>query len=959
MSYLIHLGRFFCFALMLLSASARAQNPGFEDNLTGWSNNGIGTRTVITSSTNFRSGLKALQLSTTSTIDAKVFSPSFSVTVPATGTNYITVMAYVKGAAPAEVTVGMYDNTLSLETKSTTVYTPTSSFTLIQATFPATNGSVYYPYLYNRSTTGANASVIFDDVIIYTSTSSTTDITAPTAPNTFTTSISGTAITLGFSAGTDAQSGIDGVLIVRRNGGAIPTNQTALQQVWFSTNSLIGPTTPGGSFTVVYNGAALTSYTDNPGATGIYTYYVYMRDKAYNYTTSSTAARIFVFNGTSLSSSVANNCAVDAIHLPATCTLTLQSSSTITIRAGSIITIAGTVVMTGNLNNNQGAGALTFANGSLYRYARNGGGTFSVTTATWASGSVCRIDGITTAAPPGGLAQQFANFEWNCPMQVNLGSVILPNNFRCSQNCSIIDSGPSGGVTFSGYNIIGGNLSQNSGTNVSFAIGNTVEFNGTAAQTINVAGPMEGITLHHTGSGVSLLRNLQFNDTLNLLLGQMNPAAFTLTAGIGAAISRTSGTVTTAPVFSGNNDIIYRAALTTDVELPTSVSSIRNLSLLLPVNGNVIMNAAATVNGNLNLVRGWLITSAVNLLSIADDATASGASNVSFVNGPVLKTGNDAFIFPVGKNTYYAAIGISAPTSTSAGFRAEFFQTDPDPSFSVLLRDASLAGISRCEYWLLDRLSSADAISVTLSWDTTECGPGYVNSPSDLRVARWDGSLWRDHGNGGTTGSVQAGTVQTAGAVTSFSPFTLASFTSANPLPVDLLYFTASIDQKQVNVSWATTTEINSDYFIVERSVNGSDFEFLSRIDAAGNSLQTIRYQLIDENPFQGISYYRLRQIDFNGSQRTYQPVAVHFLSPQEISAEIRNNQLLIDFGQQAENFEAEIRLVNAAGQTCLYTKGSPAELTRINLNINAGVYFVQITSNTVNLRKAIVVTGY
>ncbi|MGL5891309.1 MAG: hypothetical protein ACRC3B_15575, partial [Bacteroidia bacterium] len=484
--------------------------------------------------------------------------------------NYITVMAYVKGAAPAEVTVGIYNNTLAVETKSTTVYTPGASFTLIETTFPATNGSVYYPYLYCRSTTGAAAAAIFDDVIIYTSASATTDITAPAAPTAFTTSVAGTSITLGFTNGADAQSGTDGVLIVRRSGGAFPTNQTALQQVWFSTNSLIGPTTPGGTFTVVYNGPAVTSYTDNPGATGIYTYYVYMRDKAYNYTASGSAARIFVFNGTSLSSSVSNNCGIDAIFLPATCTLTLQSSSTITVRTGSVITIFGTVVMSGNLNNNQGAGALTFASGSLYRYARNGGGTFSVTTATWASGSVCRVDGITNAAPPGGLAQQFANFEWNCPSQINTGTVTLPNNFRCSQNCSIINTGTSGGVIFSAYNIIGGNLSQSSGTNVSFAVGNTIEMNGSAAQTIDVAGPMQGITINHTGAGVSLLRSVQFNDTLNLLQGQMDPASFTLTAGSGAAISRTAGTMAAAPSFAGNNDIIYRAAVSTGAELPVS-----------------------------------------------------------------------------------------------------------------------------------------------------------------------------------------------------------------------------------------------------------------------------------------------------------------------------------------------------------------------------------------------------
>ncbi|MGL4597738.1 MAG: hypothetical protein ACRCYO_09425, partial [Bacteroidia bacterium] len=340
----------FC-AVLFTSKLVHAQNPGFENNLTGWSNNGIGTFTSISSGGNFRSGTKAIQLTTSSTSDAKAFNNSITVTVPAAGTNYITVMAYVKGAAPAEVTVGMYDNTLSVETKSTTLYTPSGAFTLIEKTFPATNGSVYYPYIYGRSTTGAAVTIFFDDIIIYTSTLNTTDITAPTAPSTFTTSAAGTSITLNFTQGTDAQSGIDGVLILRRTTTLVAANQAATAQTWYATSSLVGPTAAG-TLAVVYNGAAISTYTDNPGATGVYTYFVYMRDKAYNYTASH--ARVFVFNGTGLAASTANNTAIDDLYLPATNTFTLQSSSTVSTRAGCSIKIDGTIVMQGNLNNNQG-----------------------------------------------------------------------------------------------------------------------------------------------------------------------------------------------------------------------------------------------------------------------------------------------------------------------------------------------------------------------------------------------------------------------------------------------------------------------------------------------------------------------------------------------------------------------------------------------------------------------------
>ena len=85
-------------------------------------------------------------------------------------------------------------------------------------------------------------------------------------------------------------------------------------------------------------------------------------------------------------------------------------------------------------------------------------------------------------------------------------------------------------------------------------------------------------------------------------------------------------------------------------------------------------------------------------------------------------------------------------------------------------------------------------------------------------------------------------------------------------LPVELLNFNAQrINDEFVKLDWQTASEINNDYFTIERSLNGIDWDEIDRIDGAGNSSSLLSYESIDKSPLMGISYYRLKQTDFDG----------------------------------------------------------------------------------------------
>lgn len=89
------------------------------------------------------------------------------------------------------------------------------------------------------------------------------------------------------------------------------------------------------------------------------------------------------------------------------------------------------------------------------------------------------------------------------------------------------------------------------------------------------------------------------------------------------------------------------------------------------------------------------------------------------------------------------------------------------------------------------------------------------------------------------------------------------------PLPITLIEFNATLNDGYVDVAWATASETDNEFFTVERSVDGVNFEALDNIDGAGDSNERIDYKYVDTNPVLGISYYRLKQTDFDG-QFTY-----------------------------------------------------------------------------------------
>ena len=347
-------------------------------------------------------------------------------------------------------------------------------------------------------------------------------------------------------------------------------------------------------------------------------------------------------------------------------------------------------------------------------------------------------------------------------------------------------------------------------------------------------------------------------------------------------------------------------------------------------------------------MQGVIVTSGSSLLIFGAGSSVAGSPGVlSHVQGPVRKIGNTAFTFPVGKNGEYAPIGISAPAGATSAFTAEYFDANPNPTYNVSLRDGTLDHISTCEYWDLQRTTGASNVSVTLSWDIRSCG---VTNLADLRVAHWDPNLgtpiWKDMGIGTITGNTTAGTIRSNMLVSSFSPFTLASSSSFNPLPIQLVSFKTRCDKSRTLIEWITASEKNNSYFTVEKSKNGLSWKSVADINSKTNPEGANLYTYSDAAASYGdLTYYRLRQTDFNNEYSYSNVEVVKNCSPdptervypnptpgaltlesnyfgQEISIHTMNGDLI--YSGRIENSKTTIDLSDhPAGLYILRTEGS------------------------------------
>jgi hypothetical protein len=290
--------------------------------------------------------------------------------------------------------------------------------------------------------------------------------------------------------------------------------------------------------------------------------------------------------------------------------------------------------------------------------------------------------------------------------------------------------------------------------------------------------------------------------------------------------------------------------------------------------------------------------------------------------------------------------------------------------------------VSLIEHWYLSKPLGSDAATtkVKLYWEDANLSGVYKFD--SLTVARWNGSAWEDANcysscpsdwissqpertyTGSAIGS-GAGTIR-SNTVSSFSPFTLASIGvyQPNPLPIELTNFTVKLAQHTAAIKWTTSSEINNDYFTIERSRNGVDFTPLMNVSsqaANGNSTSALYYSAKDAMPYNGISYYRLKQTDLDGKFSYSKVVAIDNALNESLTVypNPAKNEVRILVPGITTSTSTRLQVVDVTGKVLMektQTIGEDTNEIRLSLSdLGNGVYFISLKTATQNFNQRII----
>ncbi len=197
--------------------------------------------------------------------------------------------------------------------------------------------------------------------------------------------------------------------------------------------------------------------------------------------------------------------------------------------------------------------------------------------------------------------------------------------------------------------------------------------------------------------------------------------------------------------------------------------------------------------------------------------------------------------------------------------------------------------------------------------------------------------------------------------------FTLGNSSTINPLPIELLSFSAKTSDHQIDLNWITSTEEGNDHFEVERAGKDLHFEVILNQPGAGYSNTIHYYSDVDKNPLYGISYYRLKQVDYDGNSTYSDPVSVYFqlIEGDPFDFWIYPNPTkshrftIANTGKLPTERIVNLTIVNISGQVVYSQKIDPT-YTSVQIevpgNIGKGMYLVVLQNDAINRSYKLVI---
>ncbi|MFN4083925.1 MAG: IPT/TIG domain-containing protein [Bacteroidia bacterium] len=592
---------------------------------------------------------------------------------------------------------------------------------------------------------------------------------------------------------------------------------------------------------------------------------------------------------------------------------TVTTPPTITLFSPSSGGVGSTVIITGT--NFTGATAVTFNGIAASSFTVN---SATQITAVVATGTTTGNVAVTT---PSGTATSTTPFTVIADLIV---STTMPVSGTYN-NITVTGTGVAnlaGTLTALGNTVVQTGGTMNFGTEALSGIGNFTAQSGARL----IVGSPQGLE----SSGI--LGNIQVNGTR------------TINTGARVEFNGSSGNQNTGNLITNIDTVIVNVTA-----------------------GDLILNNNLTVNNRLQFTNGSIRLGSNNL-TIGANGSILNASASSYIKTNGTGTLNRTVVnnstnvaFPVGSLTSYTPAQIQLTnTSTTDVFSVRVFN-------GVLTNGGSGSPIATSmvdRTWAINEaVNGGSNATITLTWNMTDEVGGF--NRSQCAISRYTGTDWT---YAGTTFAAATGTnpySRTRTGVTSFSFFAVGDNLSTT-LPVNLIAFDAKALNEDVLLTWVTASEQNNRGFYVERSIDGENFTEFDFVNGKVYSVVKVKYSLLDKEAFSinnvPTLYYRLRQVDFDGTETLSKVVSVSNNNKAVTSVNAYPNPFTSGLQLEvlsSQNADYTLTVVDLQGRVVSTRNVQITEgLNRIDVsemdNMKGGIYFIKLSGNETTTIKVV-----
>lgn len=406
---------------------------------------------------------------------------------------------------------------------------------------------------------------------------------------------------------------------------------------------------------------------------------------------------------------------------------------------------------------------------------------------------------------------------------------------------------------------------------------------------------------------------------------------------------------------------------------PSSTTILAADSIIISCSCTVILTADLSVNGGLSIMSGSVLDVSGNDVELlVETATFTNAGELkakklkNSVNG--LLEGEGPFMTNSGTLTISDELKIgekpgSGKLTNSGTINAKKMHVDGDLENNGLinltekadLHGAYMTGTGTISSPLIKMHEEAGSIAEILQQNfisPSGCTDGASNATPLYEV---NGSTYTFQALLDTFGSSELGEF-------SLDPSRVSSCgeSGASALPVEFLYFIGASNQGSVELSWSTATEKNNDHFEIENSVDGLSFSKIGEVKGNGTTNEVMKYAFVDESP-QGIeSYYRLKQVDYDGQHAYFNTIRVQITASSGIkiypNPTSTNSTLVVQLNNSLEPGLVNVELTDLTGRIIQKKLGHGNSFELSTKSLVKGTYFVRVSINSLVFTSKILV---